>query len=82
MVRVSDRCTAIHGFDSRLGLGFFFLSTLVSTENYIFLILLLAKQVDDVQLNLEKERAAVSALEKKQRKFDQVSLYNTLRYVE
>jgi len=28
--------------------------------------------VDDVQLNLEKERAAVSALEKKQRKFDQV----------
>ena len=28
--------------------------------------------MDDVQLNLEKERAQVSALEKKQRKFDQV----------
>ena len=32
------------------------------------------KQVDDVQLNLEKEKAQVSALEKKQRKFDQVGL--------
>ena len=32
----------------------------------------LFKQVDDVQLNLEKERAQVSALEKKQKKFDQV----------
>ena len=32
----------------------------------------LFKQVDDVQLNLEKERSQVSALEKKQRKFDQV----------
>ena len=37
-----------------------------------------------MQLNLEKERAAVSALEKKQRKFDQVcvTLYLYALWVE
>lgn len=40
--------------------------------NVILGFIALFKQVDDVQLNLEKERAQVSALEKKQRKFDQV----------
>ena len=45
---------------------------------------MLVHQVDDVQLNLEKERAAVSALEKKQRKFDQVcaTLYLYASWVE
>ena len=31
-------------------------------------------QIDDLQLNLDKERASVIALEKKQKKFDQVCL--------
>lgn len=53
--------------------GHFVLSSKGYNVTPVFILFCFSfQQVDDVQLNLEKERAQVSALEKKQRKFDQV----------
>ena len=73
----------VASFFSKL-LAFWSFCGLKTSDKKFSNIWLLVHQVDDVQLNLEKERAAVSALEKKQRKFDQVcaTLYLYALWVE
>ena len=69
--RLQDEVRVASFFFSKW-LAFWSFCGLKTSDKKVSNIWLLVHQVDDVQLNLEKERAAVSALEKKQRKFDQV----------